>query len=212
MEITWLGHSCFRLKSRDTTVIMDPPARQSGRSAGQPAADIVTISHGHPGHNGADICSGSPRVIQGPGEYEVGGVLIDGVHTFHDNQKGAERGRNTIYVVEVEDLRVCHLGDLGHIPTAEQTEELTGIDILLAPIGGHSTIDASAAAEVVSLLEPKLVIPMHYRVDGAGGELETLEPFLKQMGISQPAAQQRLQVTHSSLPLELQVVVLEPRR
>lgn len=212
MEIVWLGHSCFRLKSRDTTIVMDPPGRESGYSAGQPAADIVTISHDHPSHNGASACAGSPRVIQGPGEYEVGGILIDGVHTFHDAKKGAERGRNTVYVVELEDLRICHLGDLGHIPSAEQTEELSGIDILLAPIGGHSTIDAPAAAEVVSLLEPKLVIPMHYRVDGSSADLDPLDPFLKQMGISQPAPQQRLQVTRSSLPLEVQVVILEPRR
>jgi L-ascorbate metabolism protein UlaG (beta-lactamase superfamily) len=212
MEITWLGRSCFRLRSRETTVVMDPPSRESGISIGQPAADIVTISHDHANHNGAASCGGTPRVIQGPGEYEVGGVLIDGVQTFHDAQKGAERGRNTVYVVEMEELRVCHLGDLGHIPSAEQTEQLSGIDILLAPIGGHSTIDAAAAAEVVSLLEPKLVIPMHYRVNGSEDILEPLEPFLKQMGISQAAAQQRLQVTRSSLPLEVQVVVLELRR
>jgi L-ascorbate metabolism protein UlaG (beta-lactamase superfamily) len=212
MEIQWLGHSCFRLRSRDATIITDPPERSSGYNLSSLNADIVTISHQHPGHNAVSVCSGSPRIVEGPGEYEVAGILIAGVRTYHDAKQGAERGRNTAFVIEIEDLRVCHLGDLGHIPTAQQTEAMSEIDILLTPVGGHSTIDAAAAAEVVSLLEPKVVIPMHYQTQQSKAELDSLEPFLKQMGVMESSPQARLQVTPSSLPGQTQVVVLEPRK
>ena len=212
MELHWLGHSCFRIRARDTTIITDPPARSTGYSLSSLTADVVTISHQHPGHNAIEACTGGPRVIEGPGEYEVAGVLIDGVSTFHDSSQGSERGRNTAYVIEVEDLRICHLGDLGHVPTAEQSEAMGEIDVLLAPVGGHHTIDAAAAAEVVSLLEPKVVVPMHYRTEVVRAELDTLDPFLKQMGLSEIAPQPRLTLTPSSLPAQTQVVVLDLRR
>lgn len=211
MEITWLGHAGFRLKGREMTVIMDPPPSEGGASATL-AADIVTVSHDHAGHNAVEACSGEPRLIVGPGEYEVAGVLIDGVQTYHDGRKGQERGRNTAYVVEIEELRICHLGDLGHIPTAEQTEALSNIDVLLAPVGGHSTIDAAAAAEVISLLEPKIVVPMHYQSEGSAAELDPLDRFLKQMGLAEVTPQPRLTISRSNLPAEAQVVVLEARR
>ena len=212
MEITWLGHACFRLRSRETTVITDPPARSSGYTLGSISADVVTISHQHRSHNAVDACGGNPRIIDGPGEYEVAGVLIDGVRTYHDANQGRDHGRNTAYVIEMEDLRVCHLGDLGHIPTAQQTEAMSDIDILLTPVGGHSTIDAAAAAEVVSLLEPKLVIPMHYRTNVSKAELDPLDLFLKQMSLGEVAPQNRLTVTASNLPAQTQVVVLDLRR
>jgi len=212
MEITWLGHSCFRLRGRDSTIVTDPPSPEKGYSLSGLTANIVTISHSHPGHNASALCGGKPRVIEGPGEYEVAGVLIAGVRTYHDDKHGQERGRNTAFVIEIEDLRICHLGDLGHVPTAEQREAMSDIDVLMAPVGGHSTIDAAGAAEVVSLLEPKIVIPMHYRTDLFGGDLEPLQPFLKQMGVAEAVAVARLNVTPSSLPPQTQVVVLDLRR
>ncbi len=212
MEIQWLGHSCFRLRSRDTTIITDPPNRSTGYALSSLAANVVTVSHQHPGHNELAACSGSPRVIDGPGEYEVAGVLIDGVRTFHDAKQGQERGRNTAYVFEFEELRVCHLGDLGHILTPEQTGMMSDLDVLFAPVGGHSTLDAAGAAEIVALLEPKLVVPMHYKTSASTAELDPLEPFLKQMGLGEVAPQARLNVTQSSLPSQTQVIVLEPRR
>jgi L-ascorbate metabolism protein UlaG (beta-lactamase superfamily) len=212
MEIQWLGHSCFRLRSRDTTIVTDPPDRSTGYALPSLSPNIVTISHQHAGHNAIGSCAGSPRVIEGPGEYEVAGVLIAGVRTYHDDKGGEERGRNTAYVIQLEDLRICHLGDLGHIPTPQQTEAMSEIDILLTPVGGHSTIDATAAAEVVSLLEPKVVIPMHYKTPAFAGNLDSIDPFLKQMGITELAPQSRLQVTASSLPGQTQVVVLDVRR
>lgn len=212
MEITWLGHACFRVRSRDLTLVLDPPSPSTGYALSKLPADIVTVSHDHPGHNAVDVCTGSPRIIRGPGEYEVAGVLIEGVQTYHDDQQGKERGRNTAYLIELEELRICHLGDLGHIPTAEQIEELRSIDILMVPVGGSSTIGAERASEVVSLLGPRLVIPMHYHTSTSKRQLDPLEPFLKQMGLTESAPQARLTVTHSSLPPETQVAVLELRK
>jgi L-ascorbate metabolism protein UlaG (beta-lactamase superfamily) len=212
MEITWLGHSCFRLRSRDTIIVTDPPNPEKGFSPTNLNANIVTISHAHAGHNAVGLCGGDPRVIEGPGEYEVGGVLIAGVRTYHDDKHGSERGRNTVFVLELEDLRLCHLGDLGHVPSAEQREVMTDIDILMVPVGGHTTIDAAGAAEVASLLEPKIVIPMHYRTDLLNGDLDPLDPFLKQMGVTEAAPQARLNVTQSNLPAQMQVAILEARR
>ena len=213
MEISWLGHSCFRLRGREATVVLDPCDKSTGYNISRPTADIVTVSHDHPGHNNVAAVPGEPRVIQGPGEFEVADVLIMGIRTFHDHEKGQKLGKNIAYVFELDDLRVCHLGDLGHIPTPEQVEELSGVDILLAPVGGGNTIGASAAAETVSLLEPKLVIPMHYQTPAAKAELEPLERFLKEMGA--PGAleerQPKLSVTKSTLPHETKVQVLDYR-
>jgi L-ascorbate metabolism protein UlaG (beta-lactamase superfamily) len=152
-------------------------------------------------------------VVQGPGEFEIAGVLIMGVPTYHDKESGARMGKNTAYVLEMDDVRVCHLGDLGHVPTADQVEELSGVDILLAPVGGGDTIGGAAAAETVSLLEPKLVVPMHYRTAASKGELEPLDRFLKEMGApgAQNESQPKLSVTKSTLPQETHVVVLDYR-
>lgn len=213
MEITWLGHSCFRLRGRDAAAVTDPCAKSTGYSIGRPTADIVTVSHDHPGHNNVAAVAGSPRVVQGPGEFEIAGVLIMGIRTYHDQQNGDRLGRNISYVLELDDVRVCHLGDLGHVPTPEQVEELSRVDILLAPVGGGSTIGAAAAAETVSLLEPKLIIPMHYRTPAAKAELDPLDRFLKEMGA--PTAleerQPKLSVTKSTLPHEAKVLVLDYR-
>jgi L-ascorbate metabolism protein UlaG (beta-lactamase superfamily) len=211
MEITWLGHSCFRLRGKDATIVMDPAGKATGYTISRPTADIVTVSHDHEGHNNVAGVAGSPRVLRGPGEFEVSSVLIMGIRTFHDDDKGKKLGKNTAYVLELDDVRVCHLGDLGHVPTAEQVEELSGVDILLTPVGGKNTIGATAAAEVVSLLEPKLVIPMHYQTPAAKDELEPLDRFLKEMGAktANDERQPKLAVTKSTLPGETKVQVLD---
>jgi L-ascorbate metabolism protein UlaG (beta-lactamase superfamily) len=213
VELNWLGHACFRVKNRETTIILDPFGPQTGYSTrGFGEADVVTLSHDHAAHSNVDAVSGRPRVISGPGEYEVAGVLITGIRTYHDDKRGAERGKNTAYVVEMDELRVCHLGDLGHVPTADQAEELSGAEVLLIPVGGGTTIDAEAAAEVISLLEPRIVVPMHYKTDGTTEKLEPLDRFLKQMGVGSAQPVPRLNVTKTSLPLETTVMVLEYRR
>ena len=212
MEITWLGHSCFRLRGRDAAVVMDPCGKETGYNISRPSADIVTVSHDHPAHNNVGGVAGSPRVVQGPGEFEIAGVLIVGIPTYHDGEKGEKLGKNTAYVLELDDVRVCHLGDIGHVPTPEQVEELSGVDFLLTPVGGSSTINAAAAVETISLLEPKLVIPMHYKTPALkDGGLEPLERFIKEMGAKNAyeERQPKLSVTKSTLPEETKVVVLE---
>jgi L-ascorbate metabolism protein UlaG (beta-lactamase superfamily) len=208
MEITWLGHSCFKLKGKQATVITDPFSPGIGYTLGKVSAEIITVSHQHPGHSYIQGVSGEPRVLKGPGEYEAAGVLTVGVHTFHDSEKGAQRGKNTVFVIDVDDVMICHLGDLGHPLTAEQVAEIDGVDVLLIPVGGVSTIDAVQAAQIVRHLEPKIVIPMHYKTEATKKELETVDRFLKEMGVKESVPQPKLLVNKNSLPLTMQVVVL----
>lgn len=209
MDITWHGHSCFRLKSSTAAVVCDPYGKSLGLGTLRLKGDVLTMSHEHPGHNYAEALKGSePFVIAGPGEYEVKGVFVVGVRTAHDARDGGNLGLNTAYSITMEGLTVCHLGDLGHKPTQAQVEELGVIDVLLVPVGGHNTISPGLAAEVVNLLDPSLVIPMHYRSPNRP-ELEPLEAFLAEMGVSHPVPVDVLKVSPTKLPDEAQVVLLE---
>jgi len=209
MEITWLGHSCFKLKGKRATVITDPYSPNLGYSLGKQTASIVTVSHQHPGHSFTDGISGNPKLVSGPGEYEISNVLIIGVATFHDKDRGGTRGKNTIYLYEIDEISICHLGDLGHVLNDEQVEELGSIDVLLLPVGGVSTIDAPVATEVVRQLEPKIVIPMHYKTQAVNRELEPVDRFLKEIGAHDISSQAKLTLTKSSLPISTQVVLLD---
>ena len=208
MEITWYGHSCFRLRDKGVAVVTDPYSKDIGYTLPRIRADIVTISHDHPDHNNARAIKGSPRVLSGPGEYEIKGVFITGIATYHDGKQGRERGRNTVFIFEFNGLTVCHLGDLGHVPTQDQAEVLSGAQVLLIPVGGVYTINAAQAAEVVSLLEPRIVIPMHYKTPLVKIKLDPVSKFLKAMGVDKPAPVDSLQVHGSKLPEETQVVLL----
>ncbi len=209
MDISWLGHSCFRISGRQTTVITDPYPPDLGYSLGKPTAHIVTISHLHPGHAYIQGISGEPRTVTGPGEYEISGVLITGIATFHDQERGEKRGKNTVYLLEVDEVSVCHLGDLGHVLTSGQVEEISNVDVLLLPVGGVSTINAPMAAEVVRQLGPKAVIPMHYKTPALSRELEPVARFLKEIGVKEINSQPKLSVTKSSLPASTQVFLLD---
>ena len=203
-----MGHSCFRIKGSHTTVITDPYSPNSGYSLGKQTARIVTISHQHPEHSFVSGIGGEPRQVKGPGEYEIGGVMIVGMPTFHDAEKGKTKGKNTIYLIEIDDITVCHLGDLGHVLNAEQAEEIGNVDVLLVPVGGVSTINASAAAEIVRQLEPKIVVPMHYKTLLLKRELEPVDKFLTEMGVKEVTPQPKLSVTKANLPITTQVVLL----
>ena len=209
MEINWLGHSCFRIKGTKVTIITDPYSPDLGYSLGKPAARIVTVSHQHPGHSYSQGIDGEPKLVTGPGEYEISGVLIIGMATFHDGEKGGKMGKNTVYLMDVDEVSVCHLGDLGHVLTTEQVEELEDVDVLLLPVGGLSTINAAMAAEVVRQLEPKVVVPMHYKTAALKRELEPVEEFLKEMGVKEVESQPKLSVTKANLPLTTQVFLLD---
>jgi L-ascorbate metabolism protein UlaG (beta-lactamase superfamily) len=203
-----LGHSCFRIKGSQATVITDPFPPDLGYSLGKPTASIVTVSHQHPSHSYIEGVGGEPKKVHGPGEYEISGVLIIGVATFHDAEGGSRRGKNTVYLLEVDGVSVCHLGDLGHVLTSEQVEEIGNVDVLLLPVGGVSTIDAATAAEVIRQLEPRAVVPMHYKTPEISRELDPVGKFLKEMGIEQIEPQPKLSLTKSNLPLTTQVFVL----
>ncbi len=209
MDISWLGHSCFRIKGKQATVIADPYSPTLGYSLGKPTAHIVTVSHQHPGHSYIQGIGGEPRPVTGPGEYEISGVLIIGIATFHDAEGGGKRGKNTVYLMEVDEIAICHLGDLGHVLTAEQVEEIDNVDVLLLPVGGVSTINAPMAAEVVRQLEPKVVIPMHYKTRALKLELEPVDRFLKEIGVKQVNSQPKLSFTKPSLPDNTQVFLLD---
>jgi L-ascorbate metabolism protein UlaG (beta-lactamase superfamily) len=208
MEITWLGYSCFRLKGKQTTIVTDPFPPDLGYSLGKLTADIVTISHQHPGHSYIEGVGGEPKVLTGPGEYEISGIITLGLQTYHDTEQGTLRGKNIIFVFEIDDVVVCHLGDLGHTLTTEQIAKIDSADVLLVPVGGVSTIDATHAAEIVRRLEPKIVIPMHYKTLVLKRELAPVDRFLKEMGVKEAIPQPKLVVNKASLPLTLQVVLL----
>jgi L-ascorbate metabolism protein UlaG (beta-lactamase superfamily) len=212
MEIVWLGHSCFRIRGREATVVTDPCPPSTGYTIGKPTADIVTVSHRHDDHSFVKAIAGHPVVLDGPGEYEIHGAFLTGISTFHDSEGGTNRGENMAFVIEMEDIRICHLGDLGHTPTAGQAEDMTGVDVLFVPIGGNSTIDAPKAAEVASLLEARLVIPMHYQTTASKAQLDPPERFLKEMGVTAVEAQPKLAITRSTVPHETQVMLLDYKR
>jgi L-ascorbate metabolism protein UlaG (beta-lactamase superfamily) len=212
MDIIWYGQSCFKLKGKNATIVIDPYDPEMLGLKLKPSdleADAVLETHSHPDHNYTKDLPNDPVIIAGPGEYEVKGVSVIGVSVFHDKVQGAERGKNTVYVVNMDGLNIAHLGDLGHTLTQEQTEAMGNVDILLVPVGSVYTIDAKDATEVVSQLEPKIIIPMHYSgLPGFKIPLEPVENFLKEMGVEHPEPQNKLTITKDKLPDEPQVVVL----
>lgn len=212
MEIIWHGHAHFRIRGREGIVVTDPTLRKGNGSAPRTTADVVTISHDHPGHSQAGVVGGQPKVLTGPGEYEVKGINIVGIPTFHDAERGKKRGKNTAYLINLDELVVCHLGDLGQIPTAEQVDQIgDNVDVLLVPVGGGGTIDAAQAVEVISLIDPRVVIPMHYQVGELDPQLDPVDRFLREMGVVDAEAQPRVSITRSGLPEATEVMVLQPR-
>ena len=212
MEITWYGHSCFRLTERNfATVVTDPFDNKAiGYEALKLKSDIVTVSHDAPGHNNTDAVKGVSHVIDGAGEFEIGGVFITGVQTDGGKKKGKDKGAsNTVYVFDYDGITVAHLGDLKQVPTQAEIELLGTVNVALVPVGGGGGLNAAKAAEVISLLEPSLVIPMHYATPAVKLSLDALNKFLKEMGLSKVESQPSLKVTRSGLPDETKVVVLE---
>ncbi len=218
-DVSYLGHACFRLRGRDGIVLTDPFDRSVGLDLGRPTAHIVTVSHNHPDH--ANVAAIRPVrdqvfLITGPGEYEVGGVLITGVRTYHDTKKGAELGTNTVYVIHLDEVVFCHLGDLGHELTTQQLDEIGSVDVLFIPVGGGETIGPAVAASVISQIEPRIVVPMHYALGGQRSprmDLAPLEKFTQELGLKDVAAEERLSLSASSLPAEgeeTRVIVMKP--
>jgi L-ascorbate metabolism protein UlaG (beta-lactamase superfamily) len=209
-EIKWFGHACFRLRSRDATILTDPVPRSFGYKVEKQKVDIVTISHDHPGHSHIDLASGTPKLVDGPGEYEMNDVFITGIRTYHDDQNGSEHGRNTAYLFDLEDIVVCHLGDLGHSLTEAQVESMSSADVVIIPVGGGTTLDATKAVEVIGQLEPRIIIPMQYQTPFGDKQRDSLERFLKEMGVAEVIPRDKLTIRASDLGDTPEVVVLEP--
>jgi len=211
MEITWYGHSCFRLTERNfVTVVTDPyDNKKVGYAPLKLKAEIVTISHDAPGHNNSEAVKGTTHVLRGPGEFEIGGVFITAVQTDGVAKKAKDGVSNTIYVFDYDGITVAHLGDLQKIPTQSEVELLGTVNVALVPVGGGTSLNAAKAAEVVSMLEPNLVVPMHYATPDAKADLDAIGKFIKEMGLSKQEAQPLLKVTRSGLPDETHVVVLD---
>jgi L-ascorbate metabolism protein UlaG (beta-lactamase superfamily) len=215
MDITYLGHSSFKIKGRSGSVVTDPfdPKMVGIKYAGV-EGDIVTISHHHDDHDKSELVKNCGKVIDGPGEYEINGISIIGVPSYHDDKKGEERGKNTIYVFEVDDLRICHLGDLGHKLSDSQIEAIGDIDILMIPVGGVYTVSTSTAVEIVQEIEPSIIIPMHFKDQSTSeglSKLSPVEPFLKEMGLTVEKLP-KLSVKKEELVEETEKVVLLERK
>ena len=208
MEITWLGHSCFKIKGKEVVLVADPYHESLGYPPSKLQANIATVSHQHPGHNHVASVEGNPKVLKGPGEYEIVEVFIRGIKTFHDSIQGEKQGKNTIYIMEMDGINLCHLGDLGHLLSPQQIEEIGSIDVLLVPVGGVSTIDARIAVEIVRLLNPRIVIPMHFQTEVTTW-LEPVDRFLKEFGLKEIPPQPKFSVTQLNLPSQTQVVLLD---
>ena len=218
MDITYLGHACFKLRSSGASVVTDPFDSSVGLSLPKISADVVTVSHDHGDHNNVSAIQSTARrekpfIIDELGEYEVGGVSVFGVASYHDDEKGEKRGKNRIFSILLEGISVVHLGDLGHELSQKQLEEVNGVDVLLCPVGGVYTIDPGKAASIINAIEPSYVIPMHYKTDkhkqDVFGELATVDDFLKEMGVDNPERSDKLSVSRSTIPEETKVVVLE---
>lgn len=208
MELTWYGLSCFRITERKyATIVTDPYGSGLGLPELKLRADVVTLSHEARGHSNRDAVSGATHVLDGPGEYEIGGVFITGIPTFDE----ATKRRNVLYVFDYNGITVAHLGDIEKVPTQKQVEALGLINVLLIPVGDGSSLNAAQAAELVSILEPNIVVPMHYQLPGLKLDLQEVDRFLKEMGVSEVKEESSLKLSSSSFPEETETVLLTPK-
>jgi L-ascorbate metabolism protein UlaG (beta-lactamase superfamily) len=217
MIITWYGFSCFKIQEQardhEVSVLTDPFSPEDGKKLSRSlAADIVTVSHEHPRHDNVAAVGGEPFVVTGPGEYEVKEVFINGVATFHDLVDGKEKGLNTLYFINLGGLHLLHLGDLKHPLEEKHFEDLHDIDVLFLPIGGQDVLSAKQAVELVGQIEPRIIIPMHYKTAGFCGKCDPADPFLKAMSLGKIEALPRLKISEKDMPQEeTKVIILEPQ-
>lgn len=215
VDVWFYGQACFKIKGKSASVVVDPYEEGfTGLSRIKTDANIVCITHGHQDHNNAAVIlpieDQPPFVINGPGEYEKNGVNIVGVSSFHDDSNGADRGKNTIYNIKLDEVNFLHLGDLGQKKlTQEQVEALTPCDVLFIPVGGVYTIEAKDAPDIIAQLEPRIIVPMHYKVEGLKFDLAPVDEFLTSMGRENVEKVPKLSVARDKLPEESTVVVLE---
>lgn len=217
MIITWYGQSCFKIQTRNSgeevIIFIDPFDKSIGLRPPFGQGNVVLTTHSHSDHNNVKTIKGDPFVIDGPGEYEIRGIEIYGIPAFHDSKEGKEKGLVTIYLIKSEDIKICHLGDLGQKELSdEQLEALEGVDILMIPVGGVFTLSGEQASKIINQIEPKLVVPMHYKIPGLSVKLDGIEGFLKAMGEGKIEPQERITIKKKELPEddEAKVVVMKP--
>ncbi len=213
MNISWYGQGLIKIVGKTdqaVTILIDPYSeKDTGLRPPRPAVDIVLAATPKVDHSKFKGVSGDPFIIDGPGEYDVKGVTIRGIATYHDNEQGAKYGNNTIFGLQLEGIRVCHLGCLGHELTQKQISEIGNCDILIIPVGGDRTIDAKKASSIINEIEPRIVIPTHYKLPKLKYKLDSVDPFLKEMGASNIKPESKLKIKKSDLPKEeTRVVVL----
>lgn len=217
MTITWFGHSCFRIESKEglstgsgqVSILIDPFSKDIGLKPPRIKDDLVLITHNHYDHNnieGADLQT--TMVIDGPGEYERKGIYVKGIFSYHDKIRGQERGLNTIYVIKAEDITVCHMGDFGQDKFEEhQLDDIGDIDILMLPVGGKYTIDYKEAVDMISQIEPKVIIPMHYKINDLKIDIDGSDKFVKELGLT-PEKVDKYKIAKKNLPVEEMKLVL----
>ena len=217
MQIIWHGQACFqiissRAKNNHVNIVIDPFDESTGLRLPKLEADILLVTHQHHDHNNIKAVSGNPLIIEGPGEYEKKEVFIQGISSFHDASLGKERGANTIYTIEAEDLRLCHLGDLGQKElTPEQLEKIGEVNILMIPVGGTYTMSIKEIVKVMSQIEPNLTIPMHYQIPKLKIKLDGLDKFLKAVGVKKLEPLPKLMIKKKDISTEeARIVVLRP--
>jgi len=216
MNIIWHGQSFFEIITKDIEnkelkITIDPFDKNLGLKLPKIEAQILLVTHGHSDHSNKKAINGNPFLIESPGEYEIKGVYVKGIQGFHDDSQGKKKGKVVFYVVETENMKICHLSDIGQKElTSEQIEEIGDVDILMIPVGGVYTIDAKQASNIISQIEPKIVIPMHYQVPKLNLKLNSLDQFLKEIGSQKVGLQKKFKVKASDIPKEImQVVVFE---
>lgn len=209
-EIRWFGHNCFRIRAKEATVIVDPVGKATGYLMSKQTADVVLISHEHEGHANLNAVKPGYQIVRGPGEYEMHDVFVTGIRTYHDTENGKVHGYNTAYLIEVEGMSFCHLGDLGHPLRDEHLEAFASCDVLMIPVGGGTVISTEVAAETIGQLEPKVVLPMQYATAKGDKSLGGLEPFYKALGSPAPEAEEKLTLRSSDLTETVRLVTLIP--
>ncbi len=209
-EIRWYGHNCFRIRAKEATVIVDPVARSTGYAMGKQNADIVALTNAQPGSRNLGAIRPEFQTVEGPGEYEIHDVFLTGVRTYHDDKQGAELGYNTCYVIDLEGLKIGHLGGLGHTLSSEQIEALSAVDVLMAPAGSGNVLSFEKVVETITELTPKVLIPMRYATPIGDKGLGELDPFCKQLGVEIPEAEDNLVIRHSDLTESMRLVILTP--
>ncbi len=214
MQITWYGQSCIRLQGKESAVVFDPFQPTIGLKVPKLSARVLCISHDHDDHNNVKAVSGDPFVITHPGEYEIGGIFVYGIPSFHDDKEGKDRGSNIIYAIEFEDLHLTHLGDLGTTQlTEQQLEFIEGTDVLFIPVGGKYTIDCKEAVKVIQEIEPRIIIPIHYKIPHLKYSLDDVSGFLKAQGVKNSEPIEVAKIQKKDLPQEdTQTIVLRPHQ